>query len=321
MQIQDVRHEKFTSTSAATLSARLVGWSGSLLSLSSDTFSGSLAITQIGGLTISRLTMDGDTLGLLAPEAGRTGVLLVFDKPAGFNFALTEHRPALLWHGQGLSTASWWGGGPVTLYLLTWPSSMSPIPSSFYLNALNKTAPGPEELGHVLKPRNAPTLGTTVDQVLSLGEVSRQPWDTRSTAGVVNQVSNAFIDALGESVADELPLSFSRQKFQLFLTTHDYLDRLSDWTAPNTEAMADVAGVPIRTLQDAFQSTVGISPKQLSRTMQLHRIRAYLDNARDDAQPLADIAKKAGFSSASHFSASFKQLFGASPSTISADNR
>ncbi len=320
MQVQDVRHETFTSMSAAALSARLAGWSGTLLSLSTDTFSGSIATTRIGGLTISRLTMDGDTLALLAPEAGRTGVLFVFNKPNGFNFALAEHAPALLWHGQGRSTASWWGAGPVTLYLLTWPSSISPIPSSFYLNALDKTTSECPGLGHVLAPRNAPTLSATVDQVLSLGEDGRQTWNTRSTAGVVNHLSNALVDALGESVTEELPLSVSRQKFQLFLATHDYLRQFTDWTAPSTEAMADVAGVPTRTLQDAFQSTVGITPKRLSRTMQLHRIREYLDSAGDEAQPMADIAKKAGFSSASHFSASFKQLFGASPSAISACN-
>lgn len=90
---------------------------------------------------------------------------------------------------------------------------------------------------------------------------------------------------------------------------HANLDRKLD-----TQSLAGLAGVSIRTLQQAFADHFGEGPLMFVRHARLQRIRDELLRADPWETTVTDIAVRWGFTHLSNFSANYKRLFGESPS-------
>lgn len=82
-----------------------------------------------------------------------------------------------------------------------------------------------------------------------------------------------------------------------------------------TVRLAEIAGVSIRTLQEAFQQHVGISPMVYLRQVRL--ARAHLDLCAADPRQatVADVAHRWGFSHLGRFAAAYRSAYGDSPAT------
>jgi AraC family ethanolamine operon transcriptional activator len=72
-------------------------------------------------------------------------------------------------------------------------------------------------------------------------------------------------------------------------------------------------GVPIRTLDDAFRSCLGISPKRLILSLRLNNVRRALRQA-DERTTITSAATRHGFFHFGHFGHQYAQLFGERPS-------
>ncbi len=78
-------------------------------------------------------------------------------------------------------------------------------------------------------------------------------------------------------------------------------------------SLADRLGVSSRHLGRIFQSELGASPQAVVRTRRLHFAKQLLDNT---DLGMADVAFAAGFGSLRRFNATFKDLYGRTPSSI-----
>lgn len=78
-------------------------------------------------------------------------------------------------------------------------------------------------------------------------------------------------------------------------------------------ALAKRIGVTARTLEKLFSSAIGDTPGAYNLRLRLQAARRLV---LDTAEPMADIAARTGFSSASVFSRAFSNEFGASPSAL-----
>ncbi len=312
----DISFCSINSRRCEELARNLSGWTVSMLSTSPRAFSGDIVASSFGGLTVSQLITNGDTVALLAPESGRTGIVLVGEVPQGTSLSGYTSDCALLWHGQGGNTLMVRGTGTLTLHLLTWPSATSPIPSAYYLRTNRDSAPETVGLGHARVAHNDAALRTIIDRVLACSGDDHNEWSTQMTAGIGNSIAGALVNALEHSSVDELHPNVSHRKVRVYIDAHNFLKATRHWLSPSTADIAKTAGVKERTLQVAIKDVAGVTPKQLSRLFQLQRIRDYIESAGDEVESLTLIAGKAGFSSPSHFSSSFKRLFGHSPSDI-----
>lgn len=81
-----------------------------------------------------------------------------------------------------------------------------------------------------------------------------------------------------------------------------------DWTAL---AMAEIAGVSVRRLQEAFAKEVGRTPRQKLTELRLDRARAEL---RAGAGSVTEVAAGLGFGNPGRFAAAYRERFGVLPS-------
>ncbi|AME28396.1 MULTISPECIES: anthranilate 1,2-dioxygenase regulatory protein AndR [Burkholderiaceae] len=78
-------------------------------------------------------------------------------------------------------------------------------------------------------------------------------------------------------------------------------------------AIANAAGVSVRTLHDGFQRFKGVSPMQFVRQLRLERARDALREAPANVR-VAEIALDCGFTHLGRFAMAYKAIFGESPS-------
>lgn len=82
--------------------------------------------------------------------------------------------------------------------------------------------------------------------------------------------------------------------------------------APSTVAVAQASGVSLRTLQHAFREATGKTILEYIRDIRLQKAKEDLLENRDE--PLADIARRWGFTNVGRFSHQFYEAFGELPS-------
>ncbi|UPK33735.1 helix-turn-helix domain-containing protein [Bradyrhizobium sp. 186] len=81
----------------------------------------------------------------------------------------------------------------------------------------------------------------------------------------------------------------------------------------SVDALAGRLGISVRHLARLFEQHVGASPQQVAKTRRVQRAKRLLDET-DEA--LTQIAYQAGFGSVRRFNATFRELYGRSPSSI-----
>ncbi|NLE78744.1 MAG: helix-turn-helix transcriptional regulator [Rhodococcus sp.] len=147
-----------------------------------------------------------------------------------------------------------------------------------------------------------------------------------STAGREDAVARLLRDALFDSarlhVLDaygtdrRLPIERGREldhvtRDQLSAYLHDSFDR-----DVQLDALADIAGMSVRSFRRAFRVAFGTTPHQYLLDLRVGRAQALLTTTRLSA---AEIAALTGFSNPSHFATTFKRRVGVSPTRFRAD--
>lgn len=93
----------------------------------------------------------------------------------------------------------------------------------------------------------------------------------------------------------------------------------SDSSLVRADALADLVGVSLRTLQRLFTEYVGIGPKWV---IQRYRILDAVGAAHSGADPdLGDLAQRLGFSDQAHFTRVFTDVVGTPPAAYARDAR
>ncbi|QWL31141.1 AraC family transcriptional regulator [Rathayibacter toxicus] len=82
-----------------------------------------------------------------------------------------------------------------------------------------------------------------------------------------------------------------------------------------SEAIAEAAGVSLRTLQSGFRREFGLTPVGYLRQIRLDAVRRDLQAAEPGIATVSEVARRWGFAHLGRFSAAYAQRFGEHPST------
>jgi len=90
--------------------------------------------------------------------------------------------------------------------------------------------------------------------------------------------------------------------------------RASPETPFTAAALAEIAGVSVRTLQAAFQTHVNLSPMAYLRDLRLERVHAELVASEPSCTSVTEVAHRWGFTHLGRFATTYSQKYGAHPS-------
>ena len=107
---------------------------------------------------------------------------------------------------------------------------------------------------------------------------------------------------------------------QIVRRSEDYLSAHIDLPVAVME-LCDAANVSERTLRNAYQSILGISPNTYVKVRRLQKARWQLVQATTDTATVTAIAHSSGFCHLGHFSQDYRNFFGESPSQTLATSR
>jgi AraC-like DNA-binding protein len=150
-------------------------------------------------------------------------------------------------------------------------------------------------------------LHTITDQVLPLSAVF--PWDEAAAQDAVLDTPDdtAMVDAANALLRTVLPAPDPQvDKIAAILRAVEGTPGLTQ-----VEALADVAGMGVRSLQALFSEYVGVSPKWVIRRFRLHEAADQLATGAD--VDLATLAHALGYFDQAHFTSDFRRLVGKSP--------
>jgi len=150
-------------------------------------------------------------------------------------------------------------------------------------------------------------LHTITDQVLPLSAVF--PWDDAAAQALV-------LDAPGDAAMIEAANTLLRTRL---IAPDPQVERIAAIlrtveTTPGltqVEALAEGAGLHVRSLQQLFSEYVGVSPKWVIRRFRLHEAADRL--AHGEAVDLAGLALSLGYFDQAHFTSDFRRLVGQAP--------
>jgi AraC-like DNA-binding protein len=150
-------------------------------------------------------------------------------------------------------------------------------------------------------------LHTITDKVLPLSAVF--PWDEAAAQDAVLDTPDdmAMVDAANALLRTVLPAPDPQvDKIAAILRAVEGTPGLT-----HVEALADVAGMGVRSLQALFSEYVGVSPKWVIRRFRLHEAADRLATGAD--VDLATLAQGLGYFDQAHFTSDFRRLVGKSP--------
>ncbi len=138
-----------------------------------------------------------------------------------------------------------------------------------------------------------------------------------AAAGVRTQIRDDLIEGLAGAIdgAGDTPIHPSHHPSRRALVQRatDYALAHADETL-SVERLCEVLGVSRRSLQYAFERTLGCSPLEYLRTIRLHAVRSELKATPRSVASIQDIAARWGFWHLGHFGTRYRQLFGCRPS-------
>lgn len=117
-----------------------------------------------------------------------------------------------------------------------------------------------------------------------------------------------MLDARVETTATLSPT----KRFALVAEVRHYVNEHPD-AVPSVAEICRAFGVSRRSLQYAFEEAVGVNPVSYLRALRLNAVHRAIKEAGESTSVL-EIAARRGFWHPSYFSASYRQLFGESPS-------
>jgi AraC-like DNA-binding protein len=148
---------------------------------------------------------------------------------------------------------------------------------------------------------------TISDRVLDLHEIFGDAWRD-APARVLAQESDAAMVAAANTLLQPFAGSADPQVERL----NGWLKQAAeDQSITRAEQLAELAGMPLRTLQALFGDYVGVTPKWTIRRYRLHEAADRL--ASGAAPDLAELAQALGYYDQAHLTRDFKALVGKSP--------
>jgi len=150
-------------------------------------------------------------------------------------------------------------------------------------------------------------MHTISDQVLALSAVFG--WDDAAAVDEVLDGADdaAMVEAAARLLRDLLPAPDPQvERIAAILRTVEARPELT-----RVEALADAAGLSVRSLQQLFSDYVGVSPKWVIRRFRLHEAADRLANGA--ALDLSTLALDLGYVDQAHFTSDFRRLVGQAP--------
>ena len=126
------------------------------------------------------------------------------------------------------------------------------------------------------------------------------------------EIIDTFLGAMAEAVARPPQFSAMRNSAKIVAQVEDYVRDRRD-AVPELGEISGALGLPRRTLDLAFQDTLGIGAKSYLRLMRLSAVRRALIESGRNQENAVRIALEHGFSDFERFSETYRQFFGELP--------
>jgi AraC family ethanolamine operon transcriptional activator len=126
------------------------------------------------------------------------------------------------------------------------------------------------------------------------------------------EIIDTFLGAMAEAVSRPAQLSVIRNGAKIVAQVEDYVRDRADRVPELADICSDL-GLSRRTLDQAFQDTVGIGTKSYLRLMRLSAARRALIESGPSQENAVRIACEHGFPDFERFSETYRQFFGELP--------
>ncbi len=135
--------------------------------------------------------------------------------------------------------------------------------------------------------------------------------------GVREQIRDDVMDGLAATTHDAVTQPTPAQRHA---SQRAIVQRATDYVLAHTdepifvERLCEVIGLSRRSLQYAFERTLGTSPVEYLRAARLHGVRRELKSVPRSVASIQDVAARWGFWHLGHFTTNYRLLFGCRPS-------
>lgn len=159
---------------------------------------------------------------------------------------------------------------------------------------------------------------TLSDTIRLLREINACPLLTPDWGSLITSIRenllSAFSVVLGvDSLSNSLSRSASESRQRLARRAAEFLDASFSKPIRITE-MCDITGTSMKSLERAFQSTYGVTPKQFLTNLRLAKARRKLASRPQTRVSVSQIATQCGFFHLGRFSSAYRSMFDESPS-------
>ncbi|MEX6686829.1 AraC family transcriptional regulator [Danxiaibacter flavus] len=250
------------------------------------------------------------------------GIEICFIKKGRYNWVI-ENEQYLLYPKNASVTMPWEYHGSKEGFLdigtLFWviitPRSFTPDGKLQLSNSFSQDQHLTEAIGKVFVSRKQPVLqnGSALGKIFEemAIEITQQP------LGFKTRVYYLLYDlmlTMARNLLEEMPMkkhtATDLQKLNSVL--HETLDH--DWSV---EEMAAVVGKKVTSFTSFLKNKTGLTPINYLIELRIQEAKKLL---LDEKNKISDVAWECGFSSTQHFSNTFRQKTGVSPSTFIKDN-
>ncbi|WP_018411511.1 helix-turn-helix domain-containing protein [Methyloversatilis thermotolerans] len=140
------------------------------------------------------------------------------------------------------------------------------------------------------------------------------PAGVRSETGdLCTELVDLLLDSLGDQPQPSARTVLEQRRFDVVMQARR-LALHPDIAVDGVDQLCERLHVTRRTLQNHFNSVVGMSPKDYLKRVRLNAVRRELQHGCDPARCVHDIAMHWGFWHLGHFSHDYRELFGELPS-------
>ncbi len=312
--------DKHASSDLGRLLRMIDHWSTDGFPFDPRQFRGHLESTRVGVTHIHSLSLSGDVIVRVSPDPGFAGVLFVgsCENDLSLNGFNIDQRA--VWHAKNGGAAYIRSKRNATVFLIGWDEDDSLLPTGRYLGPQDHNIDYNNPSGLLLRTRNSSAHVDVLRRVMRVAQNDSVDRTLFQESQMVDAVAASIIDALSGSATNDYYSTLSRHRFELFTKAFERLNRSANLRYTTPHQLSVDVGIHVRTLQEIFREFIDMTPKQFTRLVQLHRIKDYLRYSPERVEPLSSIARVAGFSSPSHFAASYKAVFGAPPSKTVSSN-
>lgn len=198
-------------------------------------------------------------------------------------------------------------------YDLTMPSEFEMLVLQFDRGFLLERCPSPDVLTAVRIPSDSPVAASVSAYLRSLEPIACSP----TNRAVTRQMATSAVDLVGVALADHLGAGAvpATEKTKHFMRACAHINAFTSDPELTPERIASAIGVSLRHLHQVFREhDVSVNRYVIDR--RLARCRSDLLSPQRSVATITEVAMNHGFKSVSHFSRSFSQRYGESPSAV-----